>query len=415
MHTNTLLTFKKTKNKKRKKRNKKNKNKILEIPKIPVDAENSCREYLDKISRLNEQNPNKINCNKIDNIGSLFVVKPAQLFCVPVKIETENCLALIDSGATVSFVSREIIYKLGIEINNDDTKQVTAYGNVSRTTLGSVVLKFDILGIVKSFKFQVLNENMNHSVILGVDFLKQYKAVVNVRQNNIKLELGKDAHVTAIIKDNKVVQTYHVKIPIYSTETENITKSSNKLIKFNLPEMLLGDNEHYLIEGRDNDKFYTHPGLVTINEQKLLIQNNNEHKSLKIYKGEQLGTISTVMVINDETEPTDDSWTYSKLRNDITIEHPNMTNDEKTKVYDMLLQASAALSINDNDIGLAEAVPHRMEMLTEVPIWQKPRQFPTPITEEIEKQCQELLNSDIIVIMCLPFKCRVHSRVPCVY
>ena len=91
-----------------------------------------------------------------------------------------------------------------------------------------------------------------------------------------------------------------------------------------------------------------------------------------------------------------DNWTLEKLRSKIKILHPLRDNDKKTVVYDMLLGVVDALSTGDADIGLAAVVQHHIELTDYTPIWQKPRVFAEPVNKEIEEQCQELLNNDII-------------------
>ena len=74
----------------------------------------------------------------------------------------------------------------------------------------------------------------------------------------------------------------------------------------------------------------------------------------------------------------------------------SMTEKEKEEVLKMLLTVSRALSVNDEDIGNAQVAPHKIHLSDHTPIWQRPRSFSQPINEEIEKQCNELLSSDII-------------------
>lgn len=62
----------------------------------------------------------------------------------------------------------------------------------------------------------------------------------------------------------------------------------------------------------------------------------------------------------------------------------------------MLMRNCEALSKGDNDIGKAMVEPHRIQLTSKTPIWQKPRHFSKPINEEIDRQCKELLSEGII-------------------
>lgn len=53
--------------------------------------------------------------------------------------------------------------------------------------------------------------------------------------------------------------------------------------------------------------------------------------------------------------------------------------DGRRRIYFMLNDARTALSRNKLDIGKVNVVPHRIELTNNKPLWQGPRQFPTPI------------------------------------
>ena len=52
-------------------------------------------------------------------------------------------------------------------------------------------------------------------------------------------------------------------------------------------------------------------------------------------------------------------------------------------VYDMLTEVKESLSEGNHDIGMAKVEPHKIEMIRETPIWQKPRNFSEPVNREI--------------------------------
>jgi hypothetical protein len=53
-------------------------------------------------------------------------------------------------------------------------------------------------------------------------------------------------------------------------------------------------------------------------------------------------------------------------------------------------------STGDTDVGLAGVTKHQIRLTNETPIYQRPRRFPQPIADEIERQCKELNSLDII-------------------
>ena len=70
--------------------------------------------------------------------------------------------------------------------------------------------------------------------------------------------------------------------------------------------------------------------------------------------------------------------------------------DQRLEVSNMLMddQWREVFSSNAKEIGRLTVGSHRIELLDETPIYQKPRRFPERV--EIEKQCQELHLMDVI-------------------
>ena len=118
----------------------------------------------------------------------------------------------------------------------------------------------------------------------------------------------------------------------------------------------------------------------------------------KIRAGEAIGRISTIVELEgDQVEEanTTDDWNNEKLEKQINV-GKEITDEQRTKIYQMLLRTKTALSKNETDIGKAKVTPHEIELTDNTPIWQKPRNFSEPINQEIERQCRELEACDII-------------------
>ena len=64
----------------------------------------------------------------------------------------------------------------------------------------------------------------------------------------------------------------------------------------------------------------------------------------------------------------------------------DLTLDQSTRFYEMLLKNSDVLSKGDVDVGIADIAPLKIKLYDETPIRQRPRRFAEPLTEEIEKQ-----------------------------
>ena len=59
-------------------------------------------------------------------------------------------------------------------------------------------------------------------------------------------------------------------------------------------------------------------------------------------------------------------------------------------MYSMLEPISSVMSVSDSDIGHAIVTQHSMKLSNDTPTYQRPRRYLPPITDEIERQRQEL-------------------------
>lgn len=73
-----------------------------------------------------------------------------------------------------------------------------------------------------------------------------------------------------------------------------------------------------------------------------------------------------------------------------------LTDVQQAEVLAVMVQNSTVFSSGDCDIGHASVTQHHIKLSDETPIFQRPRRFPQPVSDEIERQCQELNSLDII-------------------
>ena len=72
------------------------------------------------------------------------------------------------------------------------------------------------------------------------------------------------------------------------------------------------------------------------------------------------------------------------------VQLPDLELEQQTAVLTMLQKYKHVFSSGDRDVGLANVTEHTMNLTNDTPIYQRPRRFPPPIADEIERQCQEL-------------------------
>lgn len=353
-----------------------------------TDRHNSNKERKENRSTLLDTNISETH---------MLNVNVTELLIVPVMLDGRDVLAMIDSGATDSFISTTLSSDLGKIVDNSAIKMVVGYANKTTETLGSIRADLTLLGIKNSVMLQVINqENMKYQLILGIDYLKQNRITLDLGNNKIAMNLGVGSNISATVINNQIIDIEYQNIPIYASKNAKIPKCQNMRIPINFGDIPLFADENYYIEGKiKNNYLRMYEGIVSGKESEVIIENSNCKKVNKIKSGEIIGTISTLKTIEDEDSETS-KWTMKEIKEQIKIKHDEISDHDRNKIYDMLMSVSEALSTGDADIGKADVQPHHIELTDYTPIWQKPRNFPDPVNNEIENQCQELLSNDII-------------------
>ncbi|UYV65326.1 hypothetical protein LAZ67_3003950, partial [Cordylochernes scorpioides] len=106
---------------------------------------------------------------------------------IDIKIEGKMTRALVDSGASYSVISERFRLKLRKKMfaETDVTLRV-ANGKIVRPK-GRCTLKLDLNGLQESFEFVVM-EDCSHEVILGWNFLKLSRAIIDSADDTLFLE-----------------------------------------------------------------------------------------------------------------------------------------------------------------------------------------------------------------------------------
>jgi hypothetical protein len=150
----------------------------------------------------------------------------------------------------------------------------------------------------------------------------------------------------------------------------------------------------YFFEGKESTGKRSLDGIVScINGTPEVVVSSMRGEKL-VNAGTYVGRVSTLLEL-DEEEFAEESWTLDRLKREIRL-GATLEEEQKTAIYDMLLSAKAVMSRSEDDIGKANVTPHIIELTDNTPIWLRPRRFSEPVNKEIDRQCQELLSSDII-------------------
>ena len=99
--------------------------------------------------------------------------------------------ALIDSGASISFITSELVQKLHLsKIRLQTPVNVTVFNGTKITAQFGVTFEFSVNGksFPKTHFVQIDSDLGKHSIILGYDFLRQHQPLIDWRHNKITFD-----------------------------------------------------------------------------------------------------------------------------------------------------------------------------------------------------------------------------------
>ena len=141
-----------------------------------------------------------------------------------------------------------------------------------------------------------------------------------------------------------------------------------------------------------SDRVHGLSGVSDIRSKFILM--SSVETSTTVKKGESLGSFSTVLQLPDNESWSTCDGTDANIGAHLLL--PHLPLDEQTEVFTMFNKYKSVFSRGDSDIGFASVTQHHIKLTDHTPIYERPRRFPQPVSDEIERQCRELNVLDII-------------------
>ena len=301
----------------------------------------------------------------------------------------DNLIALVDSGGTYSAITTNLVNMLGLEIVPQNTV-LKVLKDRAIESKGFVNLTLKVGNIVfESFKFVVLPPDIKSkfSILLGIDFITKQRLTLYFKNNVI---LYTDENKSEFEIDLKVIPNRVTCTKVVCFANKNIVLNKgmihhlNFYTKDNLSSSLMFYNN-----SSEKSKVAGLEGIMDKLTNKIYLM-TSENK-LQINHGDELGTMSG-MISSPYTDecPDIEYWNRTTMEESINI-NPNLTKTEKDSVIDMLLQNKQVLGKSGKDLGCISDTRFKIDLIDSTPIYQKPRCFPNPLSDEIEQQCIDLV------------------------
>ena len=354
-------------------------------------------------------NSNVSGCLKTYDLSSytrinLCSIPKAKLMYLNVNINGVEVQGLVDTGAQRTLVHYSIVKMCGLEkfIDNSQQFKLKAIGEVEGiVTDGMISITFAVNNIVmESITCLVVPNSiaMSNPIILGMDFLSENRLLVNPSKRLITRELKNGTKCDIYLSEKgQYEKTMLRSVRCVAVEKVSLAPGETKRVEVesidpDLEEYFLGHRDLLYCEMSPKKKFKVTSGIVSSDSLSMVVS-ETRGKPMHIQQGDVVGVVSTVHIIDEEDQP-DESWTYHRIKEEVTL--PDLTDSQRERVWSMISQSKSCLSKNSQDVGMAAITAHTIRLHDETPIYQRPRRFPEPITEEIERQCLELYDMDII-------------------
>ena len=324
-----------------------------------------------------------------------FVSSKPSLFNIQVTLNGKTMRALIDTGASRSLVSSEKcdIHEFLLVSSSFDT-----FGGGHFRNSGSVSGQIYINNVkMKRIELSVFPAEVNANVdlLLGADFLVANNIVINVQKRLLTIN-DSDGRKVRIFVDNAgiIKDTWDENIPCYVAT--DFKMQPGEVYKVPICDLNVGNSANLLIYTDD----HLLPNMVgSLSGYDGVLQHDTKHVllissvSVKLKQGDRIGSINTVVEM-DEDDESEVCASASEDKPLPSLDH--LSAEYITQVRKMLNVHKSVFSIDETDIGLAGVTEHKIVLSDDTPIYQRPRRFPQPVNEEIERQCLELTEADII-------------------
>ena len=330
-------------------------------------------------------------------VVNLVSTTPQNLLVVQVKINDKYVTALLDTGADRSLISSRIVDELNLNVKNSaDTFDVLGQSTVG--CMGNVSVDVNIEGFgISNQKFVVFSSeiNTNISILLGVDYMKKNNLEINVKNRLLIKHVKHGGYIEYYLDSGGCVTNNMVcSVPCFADGDVQLLENQVHRVKISIPslpqtcDMLVYEDN--VLEKSLNDRVHGLSGISDANSKYIYMLATDGKVNVK--NGDQVGVVNAVLNVDGG----DEEGVVAAGNWEDQVDLSRMNIEKKGQLFKLLNNYNKVFSLSDADIGLASVTSHKIRVTDETPIYQGPRRFPRPIAEELERQCRELCDADII-------------------
>ena len=357
----------------------------------------------EKVEEVFSKESNDVSVRERDDFvpGKMvnMAFSPHKLMKIKVNIEGHSFAAILDSGADHSLISSEVVSKLGLNVQKSK-ETFDALGQSMIGCVGKITTSMNIgkLGEI-DMNFTVFSSEINSkiAILLGVDFMRDNNLEIDVKSRMLIKHFKEGGRMEMYLDAEGEVTTRMIcNVPCYDEKDVELLSNHVHRVRINVPALpqagnvILVYDDHNVSKSLE-EKVRGLSGISDLNSKYVYMVSTEGNVNVRV--GDQIGVINSVLTTDVVSDNIDDGASGS-WEDEVDLSH--LESEQKKDIYNILSKYRQVFSANDSDIGLASVTSHKIRLTDETPIYQRPRRVPQPISEELERQCRELCDADII-------------------
>ncbi len=331
---------------------------------------------------------------------------------VPVKLDGQEILAIVDTGAQHTVISKTTYEKLSKEHHPCQRYRL---GNAEKDTFmeGFSINDVDMQLGEKAVPWSLIVAPIADAMLLGIDFLKKYDVSINLGAAEI---IAGTQHIPAkMIKHTSGEQIQIRKV--YVATSVSIPPLSLTVIPVKLDQA--SDVELLVEPVLQNKGLLVGTGVISGAEKAMIQVINDAEHHVKLPAGHLCGigvefdaigncqeeetdvTIRTVQLSkpnNNEDLPgeKDDNTVPAHLQVVLEKASINITDVEQEEVAQLLNEFKDVFSAHEFDLGNFQLLSHKIDLQDKQPFRERMRRTPLCFQQEEEKTLKKMLDAGVI-------------------